>query len=214
MDVTTVAVIIQEGSKIIGELIRHGAFHRAEPQEDQPTSPARPQLITTTYKVKEGKATATATGCLPCAIGHLGTCSGLLNEATRFARKDGPGSDEVIDRINMCLDELNSFERVDLRPEMIDGLPDSERELARQALNASRDIRHALENISSSDTLEKAAADIQRVRMRIGREYLKNQMAALSPEKKEEVKREVTKLLSERIKELNSGPEEAKIKEE
>ena len=56
------------------------------------------------------EATKIETGCVPCAIGHLGTCSGLLNEAIRFAGKDGMDSEEVIDRVGL-LDK--SYRRAD-----------------------------------------------------------------------------------------------------
>ena len=209
MNTQTIAIIIQEGSKIVGEVIRNGGlsmFHRKE--EPKPVSQAK--IVTADYSVKGEKATATATGCLPCAIGHLGTCSGLLNEATRFARKDGIGNDEVIDRMNMCLDELNTFERVDLRPEMIDSLPENERDMARQALDASRDIRHILEGIEDSSGLEHADAERQRVRMDIGKQYLKDRIAKLTPEKKEQIK----ETLMEKLKEAKESQETVEISDQ
>ena len=52
---------------------------------------------------QEARGSDIATGCVPCAIGHFGTCAGLLNEAMRFALKDGLESNEVLDRINKSL---------------------------------------------------------------------------------------------------------------
>jgi len=117
------------------------------------------------------KAQAIATGCVPCSIGHLATCSGLLNEAMRFAKKDGIASEEVLDRLNMCLDELNALERVDLRSELIVNLPGWEKELANKALTCSRDLRHKLEGLSGVDDLEQVVATTQTTRNDIGRQW-------------------------------------------
>jgi hypothetical protein len=128
------------------------------------------------------KATGIATGCVACSVGHLGTCSGLLNEAMRFARKDGVQSEEVIERVNMCLDELNSLERVDLRPEMIYNLPDWEKSLAEKALNLSRSLRHDLEQISDISTLEGISAKTQTTRQEIGKAWFKERFSRMTPE--------------------------------
>lgn len=122
-----------------------------------------------------------------CAIGHFGTCSGLLNEAMRFAKKDGVGSSEVIDRVNMCLDELNAMERVDLRPELITDLPDWEKELANRALTASRATRHGLEGLTTGNDLEKVAASTQTARTQIGRGWFKERLARMPKEEKEKL---------------------------
>jgi hypothetical protein len=140
------------------------------------------------------KATGTATGCVPCSIGHLGTCSGLLNEAMRFARNDGVESDEVITRVNMCLDELNALERVDLRPEMIHGLPEWEKGLAERALSLSRAIRHDLEQLPTVSGLEGIAGKTQTERQAIGKEWFKGKIVRMPPEQQ--------KLALEKAKEL------------
>jgi hypothetical protein len=143
-------------------------------------------------EVADGKAKDIATGCVPCAMGHFGTCSGILNESIRFAKgADGMASPEVIDRVNMCLDELNAMERVDLRPEMTVQLEGWQKELADKALAESRSIRHTLEGIHSYEDLEKVAARTQTSRKAIGREWFKNALPNMSPEDKEEVKRRV-----------------------
>ena len=127
-----------------------------------------------------------------CAMGHFGTCSGILNESIRFAKgADGMKSPEVIDRVNMCLDELNAMERVDLRPEMTVQLEGWQKELADKALSESRNIRHTLEGIHSYEDLEAVAARTQTSRKQIGREWFKNALPNMSPEDKEEVKRRV-----------------------
>lgn len=140
-----VGAIILEATKLVGHFFRskkilksssfelhadpapHKVYY-IEPEvelvgEITAISEASPPVVTTAIKEPETKATSIASGCVPCAIGHLGTCSGLLNEAMRFANKDGMTSPEVIDRVGMCLDELNAMERVDLRPEMVVNLP-------------------------------------------------------------------------------------------
>jgi len=128
------------------------------------------------------KATGIATGCIPCSIGHLGTCSGLLNEAMRFARKDGVQSDEVIKRVNMCLDELNALERVDLRPEMIHDLPDWEKPMAEKALDLSRSLRHDLEQVPDLSMLEGISAKTQTTRNEIGKSWFKERFTRMTPE--------------------------------
>jgi len=142
-----------------------------------------------------------------CAIGHLGTCTGLLNEGMRFARHDGLNNIEVIDRMNKCLDELNAMERVDLDSEKIAYLPDNEKKLALTALEASRSIRHNIENISSVDELEKITAETQTVRMAIGRIYFQDKLSKMPADDQAKV----VKQLKERAEELKNqerAPEE------
>jgi hypothetical protein len=131
------------------------------------------------------KAMAIATGCVPCSIGHLGTCSGLLNEAMRFARSDGIQSEEVISRCNMCLDELNALERVDLRPELMHGLPEWEKQLAEKALNLSRSLRHDLEGMSTVDGLEGITAKAQGTRQEIGSSWFRERLSRMTPEQRQ-----------------------------
>jgi hypothetical protein len=146
----------------------------------------------------DGKATKIATGCVPCAMGHFGTCSGILNESVRFAHgEDGVASPEVIDRVNMCMDELNAMERVDLRPEMTTQLTGWEKELAERALTESRATRHALEGLTDVEGLEKAAAAVQTTRKEIGRQWFQKKLNALSPQDKEEISRRVMAKIDE-----------------
>ncbi len=147
------------------------------------------------------KATSVQAGCLPCAVGHFGTCNGLLSEAVRFASKDGIASPEVLDRVNTCLDELNAMERVDLRPELMVNLPPWEKDLAERALLASRETRHGLEGIRSKDDLEQLAAKTTTVRKEIGREWFQGKLSRLSPEEQSKVKAKVEELKAEAAKE-------------
>ena len=132
---------------------------------------------------QEARGSDIATGCVPCAIGHFGTCAGLLNEGMRFARKDGLESNEVLDRINKSLDELNALERVDLDSEKIFTLPPGEKELAIKALNASRATRHSLESLTTVDDLESVTADVQTVRRDIGRDWYRYRLSRIPKER-------------------------------
>lgn len=192
MNHNTLAIIIQEGGKIVTELLRNRVllFPQSEPTREEPPM-QEPEPEHTPAAETSDKATAIATGCVPCSIGHIGTCSGLLNEAMRFARKDGIESDEVINRVNMCMDELNSLERVDLRPEMIHALPEWEKSLAEQALNLSRSLRHELEGLSDVPALEKICATTQTTRQHIGRTWMRERLQRMPPEQREKVEEEL-----------------------
>lgn len=190
MDKDTLAVIIQEGSRIVSMLMRNrDVLSSPSPGTPSPEAASNQPLLI--QKTHTQKATAIATGCIPCSLGHIGTCTGLLNEAMRFARKDGVGADEVIERVNMCLDELNALERVDLRPEMIQELPPWEKDLAEQALALSRSLRHDLEGISDVDTLEIVAAHTQTSRQEIGRVWFKERLSRMTPEQQVQLKTEL-----------------------
>jgi len=201
MNSQIIAVCIQEGGKLLSYLIKNQPIKPKPPAVEEPTisEPLIEERKVSEPKLEEGKATSVEAGCVPCAIGHMGTCSGLLNEGMRFAKKEGIQSSEVIDRINICLDELNAMERVDLRPEMIAELPDWEKELANKALSESRTMRHNLESISSVTDLEKTAARTQTARQDIGRQWFKERLAKMSPEEKEKLNQKV----SEKLKEVN-----------
>lgn len=184
MNSRIIAIFAEQGGRLISELIRNRP-HRVE---SQPTTEISTEPEETfEAAAKEAEKGEVATACIPCAIGHYGTCSGLLNEAMRFAKKDGIGSSEVIDRVNMCLDELNAMERVDLRPELTQDLPDWEKELADRALVESRKTRHSLEGLRDVNDLEKTAASLQTARNEIGRTWFKQRLPAMSKEAKAEV---------------------------
>ena len=191
-----IALIIQEGGRFCSELIRNR--HRKQAVVEYPPTTVAEEPFETAVKEEE-KAGEIATACVPCAIGHYGTCSGLLNESVRFAKKEGMGSSEVIDRVNMCLDELNVMERVDLRSELTIDLPPWEKELADKALMESRNTRHALEALTNANDLERATAKLQTTRNEIGREWFKKKLAKMPKEEK-------TKLAEKAIEKL--GEEE------
>ena len=153
--------------------------------------------VTKSPEVNE--ATAIPTGCIPCSLGHVGTCSGLLNEATRFARgPNGVQAPEVLDRVNMCLDELNALEREDLRPAKVTKLSGWERDLAEKVLNTSRTTRHKLEDVSNINPrgLEEIAASTQNMRQEIGREWFRNKLANLTPDDQKRITEKVMEKLT------------------
>lgn len=199
MDRQTLALVIQEGTRLVTTLLRNKTllFSQQQPEETQDMAIEEAPVIIETTSLK---ATAIATGCIPCSIGHLGTCSGLLNEAMRFAHKDGIQSEEVIDRVNMCMDELNALERVDLRPEMIHGLPDWEKSLADDALGLSRSLRHDLEALSDVPALEAIAAKTQTKRQEIGKAWFKERITRMTPGQRKNVEEELTRRAEEREK--------------
>lgn len=130
----------------------------------------------------------TGTGCIPCSVNHLSTCSGLLSEALRFARSEGLGSEEVISRVGLCGDELNAAERVDLRAEKVAELPPAEKELAHQLLVEVRGLRHQLENLADAQGLEGLTARMQSLRTQVGKEWWMLRLRNLSPEEKAKLK--------------------------
>lgn len=140
-------------------------------------------------EVEDGEASAVATGCIPCAMNHFSTCSGLLDESVRFARgEEGTASPEVVDRALMCLKELNAMERVDLRPEMIAQLEGWERDAATEVLEESRGLRHIIESgIRDARHLEEIAAQVEGITTKYGRMWMQNKIKEMSPEDKEEV---------------------------
>ena len=153
---------------------------------------------------KEGEAVEEASGikagCVPCAMGHISTCSGGLAEAMRFARSDGMASNEVIDRIGHCLEELNVMEREDLSPQKITSLPQWEKDLAIKALNVSREMRHTLEGMGESSTandLEAVAAWAQESRQEITRGWFKQKLTKMSGEEKNKLAKEAIAKLEE-----------------
>lgn len=191
MNTTTVAIVVQECGKLLSGLLPIIADSRRVKKNQLATNSSPvvaesllgPEDIVAVppevpvpapqaaVQPPSNKATAIPTGCIPCSLNHELTCAGLLAESMRFARKDGLASPEVIDRVGMCLEELSSMERVDMRPEMIAQLPDWEKKIAVEALNTSRNARHALEELKSVDSLEETAAMLQTKTKQIAREW-------------------------------------------
>lgn len=182
-------VLIQEGSRLLATYWRSRPIKLQDiSQEIVPSSP--PALAS---GKPSSKASGVKSGCIPCSLGHFGTCAALLNEAVRFAGKDGMG-DDVSLRMNKCLDELNALERIDLQPQMLDQLTGWERQLAKQALDSSRDTRHGIEAIRNQEDLLAVAASTQTVRDQMGKEYFRHKFEDLPPEKQEEVRRKIAEV--------------------
>jgi len=165
------------------EILTGAEPKRANEAEEQSLSLPQEEPHQSLHEIAKEVRGEIATGCIPCAIGHFATCAGLLNEAMRFARKDGLEFNEVLDRINKSLDELNALERVDLDTEKVYALPSDEKDIAIKALNASRATRHALESLTTTDDLERATADVQAVRRDIGRDWYRHRLSRLPKEK-------------------------------
>jgi len=166
------------------------------PEESTPGIESAGESVKGSEGLSQGsQSISEGTACIPCSQDHLSTCSGLLAEALRFARKDGVESPEVVSRIGLCRDELNAMERVDLRPELTVSLPQWEKELANDALNGSRDLRHVMADIASVENLENAAAGAQRLRTHIGEGWINGRIANMSPEEKAKVKERAEEML-------------------
>jgi hypothetical protein len=196
MNTQIVAVLFQEGGKLLSEFIRSRPPKHATATE--PLLPMEQLEIRALAEdaPSEGKKDI-ATGCVPCAIGHVGTCSGLLAEALRFGKQEGIGSPEVSERVNLCLDELNAMERVDLRPEKIVELSQWEKGLANKALTESRAMRHELEGLTSVDDLEKVAARTQSMRQEIGRDWFQQRLSKMPKEEKAKLAEKALERLQE-----------------
>ena len=170
-----VAILFQEGGRFISSLL---SLRNPKPKTKIESEPNRLQTPN-----PQTKASSVEAGCVPCALGHVGTCNGGLSEAMRFARSDGINSTEVIDRINHCLDELNIMEREDLTEEKLTLLPDWEKAIADDVLLFSRQTRHALEGVVSVEQLEQVTASTQTARKDIGRRYFRRRYPACRPRK-------------------------------
>lgn len=126
------------------------------PPEKQVTTP--PSIDMTMERIESGVA------CLACSRDHFSTASAMLNEALRFAREKGVSDWEVQRRLGIALDELNAMERGDLHATQIQNLQGKEKEIANNALNNSRDLRHRITAIKDAQDLESTAAKASNIR--------------------------------------------------
>jgi len=154
---------------------------RTESQKERLLPPAA-----TETSAEEKAATEIATACVPCALGHMSLSSGLLKEAVRF-KGEGITSNEILDRIAIVLEELNSLEREDLTPEKILELPPWERAIAEETLEQSRQLRHKLETIRTIEELEQVAAGTKRYYIKLLRQWYKGRFGRLGAEKAEAI---------------------------
>jgi len=174
----------------------------------QVTNKAPPEQKATPIITQEPEAApkqeTVATACIPCCLGHFSVSAGLLNEAVR-CKKEGITSNEVLDRIAKTLQELNALERVDLTPEKIRSAPDWERDIAEEALQQSRSLRHRLETIKGIEELDQAAADTEGYYRSLHREWWKRRLAKTGetkPEMSLKDKERVLKRAEELIEEV------------
>jgi len=128
-----------------------------------PPVPQIEYLVKTEKDLTPGKIEQ-GVSCLPCSRDHVSTASSMLNEAWRFAKNGDVGQVEVQRRIGMALDELNAMERIDLAAESIERLSGEEKDVAVEAANDSRELRHAITAIKTPDDLQKVAAKASNIR--------------------------------------------------
>lgn len=191
MNIQLVAVMIQEGTRFVAEIIRSRP-HTRPGKADVPKAPTTKEA---TKVVTEQQTKQEGTACIPCVNGHFSVCSGLISdEAIRMARRHGIGNEEI-SRINKCLDQLNAMEREDLAVDKLDKLPQWEKDLAIYAQAESAGIRHSLETLTSVDDLETVALKIKRTREKIGLTFFKEKLSRMpKEEQKQLVKQALTKI--------------------
>ena len=134
------------------------------------------------------------TACNICSLDHISTCAGILEEANRFARREGIDNPEVIRRISICRQQLNALERDDANPQKLVELPRIEREIMERILPKAGKLRHRLNEIVSLETLEQVTAETQDLsdqfqneifHLRLKKELTKNEGDRLTSEDKE-----------------------------
>lgn len=137
-------------SQVASSLHVEGVPEEVPPPEEEIPPEEIPSALTE-------KAIEEGTACITCSDEHLSEVSGALNEAVRFARDKSVEDSEVLRRLRHAREELNAMERFDLSPQEIARLPEIEKPIARWAVKASRELRHSLNMITSTDDLEKVA---------------------------------------------------------
>jgi len=157
------------------ELKKYLEAEQARQPKELPERGRPATAATATEETSETQEIATA--CVPCALGHFSTSSGLLNECFRF-KEGGITGNEILDRVAKVLAEQNALERVDLTPEKLQRSPDWEREIAERALDESRRLRHKLEGLETMEQLEEAAASTASYYMKLNREWYKKLFAS------------------------------------
>jgi hypothetical protein len=114
------------------------------------------------------------TACLPCSKWHFSGAAQNLEEALRFARKEGMNHPEVLTRVQQAGNELVGLERGDLTPEKLDLLEPGQRQVAEWGLQKVRELRHELDGLDQSQNvadLERAAVISQKVATEFHRRY-------------------------------------------
>ncbi len=137
---------------------------------EAPPAPTPQQL----QKSSKGKE------CRPCTADHLGTCAGILSEAVRFARSEGMEGNEVQERLALCAQEMNAWERWDAAPKSFVELSDEDKGFLRRWLPKGRGFRHEVNSIQSVEDLEKVAADAQRLHLEARKELKARRQSPLA----------------------------------
>jgi len=216
----TKAYISREGGKILSDVIRlvmtkpKKASPSPESEEEAPSEektmvttqePAKPPRIAgESEKQLVVEEIANGTACDICSLDHISTCAGILEEANRFARREGVNNTEVIRRISICRQQLNALERDDANPQKLVELPPIERKIMERILPKAGKLRHRLNEIVSLETLEQVTAETQDLsdqfqdeifHLRLKRELTKNEASRLSSEDKERVLKRAEELI-------------------
>lgn len=182
------ALIAQEGGRLVSEVIRNRdiLFHAHEPvagietpviDEETPTMPVNAEDA-----IDQNISAGTA--CIPCSLSHVTACTGVLNEAVRFAREDITNP-EVTRRVNQCFSEILACERIDLAPESTASLPPQEKEIADSVAKELRNIRHGLEWYKTKDDLENLAAETAELQHDTYQKWLRLRLSNMAPEVKQ-----------------------------
>lgn len=79
-------------------------------------------------------------------LARLTEAGASVDEALRFVREDGVDHPEAVRRLARAQEDLVMLERVDLRPSVLAGLPDGQRQVAEANMQALREARQALHN--------------------------------------------------------------------
>jgi len=202
MNTQIIAVLFQEGGKLLSEFIRSRPPKHATATEPLPPmeqleiralaedAPIEAE-VTGDEKIKKG------TACLPCTNSHLHACVGLLNEATRMSH-DGITPDSIT-RVEQCLGEIVAAERIDLTPANIADLPPEERKIATYASKEIREIRHDLEGLSSPEQLEQIAAKTANLQKYVGQEWFRVRLENMPDKQKRELaEKAISKLFKDK----------------
>ena len=96
--------------------------------------------------------------CLGCARAHLIGVYGSLEEALRFARREGVYCKEVQDRLLFAEKEIVNLERFDWSPENIHNAPKEEKTILNRFLPWVRELRQQIVAVDKTEALEEAAA--------------------------------------------------------
>ncbi len=165
MDKNFTAYLVEQGSKLASDLVKAAVLRSskkaATPVEQAPVEEkdARTLAVATPPSaLLKATEPQKGTGCRPCTSDHFSTCAGALAEALRFARTAGMEDIQVQDRLALCVEELNIWERVDAAPDKLPTLAAPEREFVRRWLPKGRELRHDINEVGTLENLEAAAA--------------------------------------------------------